>query len=181
MSLNDNALIDLLATQLEAAVLHGGWSFIVEQKDQPTQQGVPSEGAVFFQKIQDRPYGSPMIRKVSNFPTMTFTEHNDQWYETTFQISALVTQNPENLTLPTASDVANYVKMYLASRASRMVLMQQNVGILRVTQVRDPAFQNDRERFEYHPNFDLTLTYQRTIDIVIPGTNDVRQDFIKGV
>lgn len=179
--MTDNQLIALLASQLDAAVLSGGWSFNVIQKDQPTQQGVPTEGAVFLQKIQDHAYGSPMIRKDSNYPTKTFTEHNDQWYETTFQISALVTQDPENLTLPTASDVANYVKMYLASRTSRMVLMQQNVGTLRVTQVRDPAFQDDRERYEYHPNFDIVLTHQRTLDIVIPGTNDVRQDFIVGV
>ena len=187
MSLTDNQLIGLLATQMEAAVASGGWNLIVEQKDQPTQQGIPTAGAVFFQKLHDHAYGSPKIRKVSNYdPSVpgspkTFTEYEDQWYETTFQISALVTQDPTNLSLPTASDVANYVKMYLASRATRSVLMQQNVGMLRVTQIRDPAFQDDRERFEYHPNFDITLTYERTIEIVIPGTNDVRQDFIIGV
>lgn len=179
--MTDNQLIVLLASQLDAAVVSGGWNYLTIQKDQPTQQGVPFDGAVFFQKLFDHPYGSPMLSKVSNYPTMTFTETDEQWYETHFQISALVTQDPTNLSLPTASDVANYVKMYLASRASRSVLMAQNVGTLRVTEVRDPAFQDDRERFEYHPNFDIVLTHIRTIELTIPGTNDVRGAIVAGI
>lgn len=179
--MKDNDLIALLSSQIDAAVLSGGWTFPTIQKDEPTQQGQPSPGAVYFQKLFDHPYGSPMLSKVSNYPVMTFTETDQQWYETHFQISSLVTQDPTDLTLPTASDVANYVKMYLASRTSRNVLMAQNVGTLRVTEVRQPAFQDDRERYEYHPSFDIVLTHIRDIEITIPGTNDIRPYLGQGV
>lgn len=178
--MTDNGLIALFTSQIDAALANAGWTFNVIQKDQPTQQGQPSAGAVYFQKLFDHPYGSPMISKVSNYPVMTFTETESQWYETTFQVSALVTQDPTNLSLPTASDVANYVKMYIATRSARAVLMAQNVGMHRITEVRNPPFQDDRERYEYQPNFDVVLTHIRPIDIVVPGTNIVKGAAISG-
>lgn len=178
--MTDNGLIALFTSQIDAAIASAGWTFDSIQKDQPTQQGQPTPGAVYFQKLFDHAYGSPMISKVSNFPEMTFTETDSQWYETTFQVSALVTQDPTNLSLPTASDVANYVKMYIASRAARSVLMAQNVGMHRITEVRNPPFQDDRERYEYQPNFDVVLTHIRPINIEIPGTNIVIGNIVSG-
>ena len=38
-----------------------------------------------------------------------------------------------------------------------------NVGILRIQQLRNPYFSDDRERYEASPSFDFTLTHHQTI------------------
>jgi len=54
--MDDNQLIAELATKLDAAIVMFGWSFIVIQKNDPNQQGIPSSGtAVFFEKLFDIP------------------------------------------------------------------------------------------------------------------------------
>jgi hypothetical protein len=169
--MTDNDLINLLATQMEAAVANAGWNLLVIQKGEPTQQGQPSDGAVYFEKLFDHPYGFPGFNLTLNSNQTDFSETESQWYETRFQISALVTQAPDNLSLPTASDVANYVKMFMASRPTRAALMAQNVGMLRVLEVRNPWFEDDRSRMEASPNFDLVLVHQRDLVVIVPGTN----------
>jgi hypothetical protein len=176
--MTDNELIFLLAGQMDAALAQAGWSFLTIQKYQPTQQGIPSDPAVFFEKLFDHPYGHPGNYLSLNADQLGFSETSVQVYESLFQISTLVIQDPMNMSLPTASDVANYIKMYLVTPRSRAVFMAQNVGLLRVTEVRNPYFEDDRHRFEAHPSFDMNLTYLRDIVLPVPGTNIVEEDGI---
>jgi hypothetical protein len=173
--MTDNELISLLAGQMDAAVAAGGWPYLTIQKYQPTQQGLPSQPAVFFEKLFDHPYGSPGNHLSLNVDNLGFSETSTQVYESLFQISTLVIQDPGNLTIPTASDVANYIKMYLAAPSVRAIFMAQNVGVLRVTHVRNPYFEDDRHRFEAHPSFDINLTYLKDITFQVPGTNIVEE------
>jgi hypothetical protein len=159
----DNQLIALVATQLETASAAAGWNYLVVQKDEPTQQGTPTAPTIFFEKLFDRPYGWPMDSYAYQATPNNFLETETQLTETTFQISSLVIQNPTNLELPTASDVANFMQQYLSARWSIATFMGQDVGVLRVTSVRNPAFTDDRTLFEYSPNFDITFTHSRTV------------------
>jgi hypothetical protein len=174
--MTDAQLIFLLAEQMDAAVEAGGWDYPVIQKNQPTQEGIPVNPAVFFEKLFDHPYGYTSHELDYNNDMASFSETTTQVYETTFQISALVIQNPSDLTLPTASDVVNYVKMFIATPTIRQIFMAQNVGLLRVTQVRNPYFEDDRHRMEAHPSFDIVLTYNKDIEMQIPGTNIIDGD-----
>jgi hypothetical protein len=159
----DNQLINLLATQLEAASAAAGWNYIVVQKDQPTQQGIPTAPTIFFEKLFDNQHGWPMDSYAYQSASNNFTETETQMVNTTFQISALVIQDPTNLSLPTASDVANFMQQYLSARWSINAFMEQDVGMLRVTSVRNPAFNDDRTLYEFNPNFDIVLTHSRTV------------------
>ena len=179
--MKDNDLINLVAGQLESASVAAGWNYIVIQKNEPTQQGVPTAASIFFEKLFDKPYGHPSHSLAINDDIQSFTSTEEQWYETHFQVSTLVTQDPENLSLPTASDVANYLKMYIASRQSRSVFMAENVGTLRVTEVRNPYFENDKHRMEAHPSFDIVFTHIRDIEFQVPGTNIVEGTVIEGI
>jgi hypothetical protein len=163
----DNQLINLVATKLEAASASAGWNYIVVQKDQPTQQGVPTEPTIFFEKLFDIPFGWPMASDVYQAANNTFLETETQLYNTTFQISALVIQDPTNLELPTASDVANYMMQSLTSRSNILAFQQVGVSVLRVTSVRNPAFSDDRAMFEYNPNFDIVVTHNRTVSSTV--------------
>jgi hypothetical protein len=165
----DNDLINLLATSLEAATKAGAWLdatgafYGVSQKDQPTQQGIPTVPQVFFEKLFDIPYGYPQLSYSYDSVNNVMTETETQLVETTFQISAFVIQDPTDLTIPTASDVANFIRSYITSRFNLRGWKAQNVNVLRVTRVTNPYIEDDRHRNEAAPSFDLVMTHQRTI------------------
>jgi hypothetical protein len=171
--MTDNQLIDILATQLEAASANAGWNYGVVQKDEPTVQGTPTDPTIFFEKLFDVPYGWAHTEDVPNVEAMTFAETDTQAYETHFQVSALVIQNPSDLTIPTASDVCNYMKQYLAARSIVAALFALGVGVLKVSEVRNPFAVDDRNMFEANPSFDIVLTHSRSITITIPGTKTI--------
>lgn len=171
--MTDNQLIDILATKLEAASANAGWNYGVVQLEEPTNQGIPTAPTIFFEKLFDHPYGYPITNDVPDVDTLTFAETDTQLYETHFQVSAIVIQDPNNLSLPTSSDVVNYMKQYLAARSIAANMYAQGVGILRVTEVRNPYFKDDRNMNQANPSFDIVLTHSRSITITIPGTKTV--------
>lgn len=164
----DNQLIALVISIIKTGLtgLDLGVVIGVKQAYQPTQQGTPVENTVLLHKIGDHRYGYP-LRKDEWIPdtdgsgVMTHTE--SQWYETTFQIDALAIQSPSNVTSLTASDIVNYVAAILQSDTALGALKAQGVGILRITEIRNVPFVDDRDRFEYHPSFDFTLTHEQVI------------------
>jgi hypothetical protein len=169
----DNALISLLASQLEAASAAGGWNYAVSQKDQPSQEGTSTLPMIYFEKIDDNEYGFPMVAFSYQSAPNNFSEVETQLEETMFQISARVPQDPTNLTLPTASDVVKFLKRYIQSRASISTFWASKVSMLRVTSVRNPYAVNDRERFEATPNFDIVLQHTNTNSAVVPAVSKI--------
>lgn len=164
----------------------------IKQANQPTQQGANSAPTIYLTKIGDKRIGT-MARKavwVPNEADSISTESGDiiteesgnpigiddglpptgtmvytqlQQYESTFQLSALATQDPADLTGLTASDILNYAAWVMQSEDCITTLEAQGIGILRVADIRNPPFSDDRQRFEYIPSFDFTLTHKQTI------------------
>jgi hypothetical protein len=90
-------------------------------------------------------------------------------FETTFQFSALATQNPANTSQLTAADILNYARYVLQSQPSIATLEAQGVGVYNINQVRNPAFMDDRDNFEYSPSFDVTFTHKQIIITATPA------------
>lgn len=179
--MKDNDLIGLVATNLEAASAEAGWNYGVLQKDQPTQQGIPYAPTIFFEKLFDRAYGHPMVTYAYNASPNSFSETEDQIVETTFQISALVIQEPTDLSIPTASDVIHYMRAYLTSRAVIHTMVKQEVAIQKVTELRNPYFQDERHNYEANPSFDIVYIHQRPYVHVVGATNKVVGKIIDGI
>ena len=181
----DNDLIQVVATRLEQASAAAGWHYLVLQKDQPTQQGIPYAPTIFFEKLFDMQYGHPMIDYEHNVyqpvKPNTFSETETQIVETSFQISALVIQEPKDLTLPTASDVAHYLKAYITSRPSIYAYRDLGVKVLRVTQIRNQWFQDERHRYEANPNFDIVYIHDRPLTNTVGAANRVVGVTVPGV
>lgn len=85
-----------------------------------------------------------------------------------FQVMALATQNPADTNQLTASDIANLGCYVLQSIQAIQTLEAQGMGILRIPEVRNPYFSDDRERYEASPSFDFTITHKQTIITTIP-------------
>jgi hypothetical protein len=176
----DNALISLIASYLDAASAAAGWNYPVIQKNQPTPQGLPYEPAIFLEKLFDKHYGFPAVSYAYQSTPDNFSTAESQIVETTFQISAFVIQSPENTTIPTASDVVNYLRQYLSSRATIYNMRTNGVAIFRVTDIRNPYFQDERERFEANPNFDIICVHAREFDNVVPACHKVQGEVVSG-
>jgi hypothetical protein len=161
--MTDNDLIKLIVSILNAGFTAQGLTVSVRQSFQPTKQGVNNGAQVFFTKISDGRYGFLKRKDVYNTLTQTFDHEETQLYESTFQVNALAIQDPSDINSLTASDYVNLAASIIQSDYARSVLIAENVGILRVTAVRNPQFVDDKDRFEASPSFDFTLTYSRSL------------------
>lgn len=165
-----NALIMLqLAPAMAAVAALAGVG--LARNFQPRQQGAPSLATVHFVKLGDRRYGHPYRREVWNAETEVFDHAEIQVYESTYQFNALVPQNPAATTALTESDVLNIVSAIMQSDAILAAFRASEVGIQRVTEVRNPYFVDDRDRFEAAPSFDVVFTHNRTLSSTTPAVD----------
>lgn len=167
----DNDLIRLFAPLITNGLSAAGFGTIpLAQAYQPTQQGIVTTPAVYYSKLGDNRVGSPEQIDVWD-SGMSVMQHTQlQQYETTFQIMALVISSPNNTNTFTASDLVNAVAQILQSDNTVSILQASNVGILRISAIRNPYFTDDRDDFEASPSFDFTLTHKQiniTTDSVI--------------
>lgn len=160
--MRDNELIRLFLPIIRAGLDAVGMSDVVILSSyQPTQQSTLTTPTVYFYKIGDKRYGFLRRQDKWDEDTQTMVHTEEQQYETTFQISALVISKPTSPSY-TASDLVNEVSAILQSDVAINTLVANSVGILRVTDIRNPFFTDDRDRFEESPSFDFILTHKQT-------------------
>lgn len=174
--MKDSQVISLFAETMDrcAAILAvelGVPSIPVVQKDQPTQQGTNSAPTIFFQKLFDVPRGFPKATFLKDEATGEWMDGVIQAYESHFQVSALNWQDPLNNNVNTASDLVNGVFQLMMIDSMRALMKSNNLMVLRVDQVRNPSFENDKGQFEYHPNFDIVLTHNSVRSLKIAATD----------
>jgi hypothetical protein len=176
--MNDASLIRLFRRSIVEGLALNGWLFPVVQRSQPTQQGIPTETTVFFQKLFDNRYGQPCLKTMYGVPTPDLnTEVTTQHMETTFQVSVLTLLSPSMNTdnQPTASDISNYVANILQRRDTvRKMLASNNVNVLRISKVDNSYFEDDRHRNEAWPTFEVVLTHQTVTSNTVDNTANVQ-------
>lgn len=174
----DNQLIDFLVTQLNTAIQSAGWSFDVVQKNNPTIQGIPSTPTVFFEKLFDHNYGFQHVDLTLSQDQTQYLSTTSQAVETSFQISAWAIQDPANVTLPTASDIAHQCCRYLQHPVVVQNFAAAGIQMLRVTEVRNPYLQDDKSQFEAVPSFDIVLIHGRDLTMSVPMADKIVQQGI---
>ncbi len=135
---------------------------------QPQENGVNSEPTAFLHKLFDHPYGFLQTTDVYDDISQTIIHTESQKYETHFQLGALAIQNPNTPDQYTASDICNLCQSILRSDAARQTFQDQNVGIEKPGDVRNPAFLDDFQQYEYNPSFDFILTHDRVLVSTTP-------------
>lgn len=173
----DNELIKIIiATIIAGEEIAGIANTPIKQAFQPTQQGVNKVATAYLHKVSDRRYGFPRIIDVWDSGAGKMVEQTTQQYETTFQISALSIQNPANTTQYTASDILNLIAFILQSRPTVELFQSQGIGIERITDIRNPYFKDDKDRFEASPSMDFVITHKQIILATAPvsDTTEIR-------
>jgi len=187
----DNQLIALVIAQINAGFSRLGFSVAVKQSYQPTRQGVNAGPTLYLHKLYDERMGSVGVSEqwigssvaaeddtvvtaenateIQGDNANGFMQHTEtQQYVTYFQATALSVQDPSNINSLTASDIANYAVSILQGTAFVSAIEAQGVGILKVGQIRNPYFDDDRQRFEASPSFDFGLTHKQIIVTTVP-------------
>ena len=157
----DNSLIQIFLPIINSGLIADGFTSVtVKQSNQPTMQGINTNPTVYFFKVSNKRYGYLARYDKWDSINSTMVHNENQYYETTFQVAALVLQNPKDLTIPTASDLVNEVACIMQSDNTRYILNQSGIGILRIQDISNPYFFDDRDNFEASPSFNFTLTYE---------------------
>ena len=161
MTWTDNDLIRLFLPIINTSLIDNGFlNVTVKQANQPTQQGIQSNPAVYFFKVSSKRYGYLGRRDVWDEDTQSMQHAESQYFESVWQVSALVLQNPATPNQYTASDLVNEAASIMQSDNTRDILNKSGVGILRVSDLTNPFFVDDRDNFEASPSFDFVLTYE---------------------
>lgn len=171
--MNDNPLIGNLITVIQTGLTVQGLSVGIQQAYQPQEEGSPSAPVILLHKIGDKRYGWPKRSDVFNSDTGIMTHTELELMETTYQCDALAIQNPSNVTQLTAADYLKSVAMVLQSDACVTSLEMLGIGILRIQQIKQTYFQDDKGRFEASPMFEFTVTHTNTLSQVINSTSTV--------
>lgn len=95
-----------------------------------------------------------------------------QTYESTFQLSALASQNPVSPGM-TASDILNLAASILQSSVTVQFLQANDLGIERITDVRNSYFLDDRQQNEANPSFDFVIVHKQVIQTTTPVLQEV--------
>lgn len=146
---------------------------------QPTQQGAPSTAYVFFHKVMDKRYGQVKRTEVFDPLLGIFNHTETQIYESTYQFSAWVPQDSSSLI--TESDILNTLSGIIQSDAVIESFKQQDVGLLRVMDVKNPYIVDDRDRFEAVPSFDVVLIHNRSLMATTPVVVDYEDGFFERI
>lgn len=145
----------------------------LDQSYQPVRQGVENKASAYVTKLYDVRFGSPENSYIwdaeKNIETKTMT----QVMLSTFQITALNIPHPANSTQYTASDIANLISATLQSDIAVEMFTKEGVGILNITEIRNPYFLDDKDRWEASPSFDFTLTHKQILSGTAPTITDV--------
>jgi hypothetical protein len=178
--MQDNALIRLFLPLLQNGLPSYGYEGVtVKQSNQPTQQGINSNPTVYFYKVGDHRYGWLKRTSVWNIPASRMDHYEMQMYETKFALSSLVTQNPKQPYGFTASDLVNTCAAILQSSSTLQTLSASNVGMLRIQDVSNPYFTDDRDQFEAAPQLEFILTHRQSRLTTDPVINSYKFDIYR--
>lgn len=170
----DNSLIQIFLPIINDALVADGYTGVtVMQSNQPTQQGIPTAPTIYFFKVASKRYGYLGRLDEWDSDTEDMIHIENQFYESTWQVSALVLQNPATPNQYTASDLVDEVSSIMQSDSTRDILNESGIGVLRVQDLVNPYFVDDRDNFEASPSFDFVLTYENER----AGTNPIVSEF----
>ncbi|WMD23303.1 hypothetical protein RAS12_13310 [Achromobacter seleniivolatilans] len=127
---------------------------------QPTKQGRVDDGIYFF-PVNRGKRGWQSRKYQDDGAALTATE--SQINESMYQFQAFVEDDlaaPDQLL---ASDVLSVVRGVLQSMRFAQAMTAEGIGVQRATEIVIPSFVNERDNFDFNPNFTVIFTHQRNI------------------
>lgn len=177
----DNDIIQIFLPIINNALVERGFeNVIVQQAYQPKQQGIPTQNTVYFFKVSGRNYGYPGRFNRWDSVEAESVHTESQYQESTWQVMALVMSDVEDVDSYGAADLLLEVSSIMQSDTTLSILNDNGIGVLKINNIINPFFVDDRDNFEASPSFDFVLTYENSRDSVTPIVSQF-VPIIKGV
>lgn len=161
-------LFTLFKPLIDAGLSSAGIDAVLTQEYQPTDQGVEPLTTVAMQIVGSHRYGWVHRNDIWNAETQLFDHVETQQMETTFQVGCLQKLNPESVNQDTAIDILQTVAAVLQNSNTIETIEAVEVGILRITDIRNPYFRSDTNQFQASPSFDFTVTHKQITILTTP-------------
>jgi len=158
----DYELWEVFKPIVDTGLSNAGVNGVLVRSYQPTSQGAASPISVAMNSISSKRYGFRKAQDVWNPANDNFDHIEQQQMETTFQMNCWSLESPNDLTQLTAQDILYIISSTLQSVATINTLAPLDMGILRITDIRNPYFENDQSDFQSSPSFDFTVTHKHT-------------------
>lgn len=156
-------LIALVRTELLAGLARYGVTDLpVKQGYQPTTQGRVTR-CVYFWMLPTTPIGEQSRSYATDPQSLELRQTETQNLATTFQIGALIPDDPSDDAQQTAMDITILCRQIVKSQPFIRAMTAANAGVRDVTAIRNPQFVNEQDQFEYNPSFDFTVTHKQSI------------------
>lgn len=178
--MRENDLNTLLRTVLLDGMASRNLSGVaVKRSNQPTDQGPDSGPCLYFFVVNHHRAGSPQRSDKWDKDQGKMIHTESQWYESTYQITGSVEQDPADLDAPTANDLIAAASAILQSDTVITNFRKSGVGVYRITDSRNPFFKNDRDHFEATPSIDVTFTHRDVTVTTTPVITSVEAKIIR--
>ena len=136
----------------------------VARSFQPTTQGRQSGPALLIHRTRSRRYGAQgTITEIAPDASRAF-EHSVWRKEDTIRATFVA---PKTAAFD-AQDVLETVAAYLQSEGGIVSLARVGIGLLRVNDIDEVPFENEKGAFEYEAGIDCVFTYTQTKTKEIP-------------
>ena len=159
----DNSLIQIFLPIINDGLIADGFvNIVVQQSSQPTIQGINTKPSIYFSKVGSKRYGFLGRNDLWSVVDEDMVHSEKQYYESSWQVMALVLQSPSTPNQYTASDLVDEVASVMQSDSTRDILSSNGIGILRIQTISNPYFVDDRDNFEASPVLEVTFIYLNT-------------------
>lgn len=158
--MRDNQLIQIFLPIIQQGLIDAGITGVtVAQENQPTQQGINDNPTIYFQKISSKRCGFQGFRDVWNEENEEMEHTEIILMECMFKVSCLFKQNPSTPDQLTASDLVQEVALILNSQKTIQTLQSYEIGIMRLMDITNMYFINDRDQYYAKPSFNFILRF----------------------
>lgn len=179
----ESQLETLLKTTIAAGI--AAWpgptlpaGIVIQKAFQPRQAGVPTAPTItFYHKGPAVPRGFPKFDNFLDPADNVFKRSETQRKESTYMVGALYLQDPANVTQITEVDLLEMVRWILQGQNSIAAFKEQDVGVLRISQIDSNYFNDDRGQNENNPAFNIVFTYKNVVVFPVDGIQGVDATF----
>lgn len=133
----------------------------IRRSNQPTMVGLIDK-TIYITRVSSRRYGWQAHRDKWSEALGKMIHKEEYIEEVMYQISAFHKRDIININDITSSDVLNRLITYLQGLEGIKALRYNNYEIYRITDLREPPFNDDSDNYEKMPSFDITLILRQT-------------------
>lgn len=138
---------------------------------QPTTQGDGNTPRLLLNRASSRRYGG-QGKKVEIRDIDRLVEIESWHKEDTYQAYALVERAPDDFGY-TAVDVLERLSAHLQSDSAIDAFKASGVGILRINDIAETPYENDRDEYRISVSLRFTLTYRQEMERDVPVARSI--------